>query len=204
MYGIHTGKNRPAPTRSRLRRLSDARLPREAGVTLIELIVVITVAAILISIGIPSYKNITNSYRIAGEVNGLLGDMQFARAEAIKEGQSVTICVSSNGTTCSGEATWQNGWTVFPDPTQTHAAATSAPSVLRVQPAFSGSDTFVEGSGVSYVTFNREGLATGLPATGALVTLHESTDNTYYTRCLQVTSVGAMQVVQHSSYGSCE
>ncbi|HTY49893.1 MAG TPA: GspH/FimT family pseudopilin, partial [Steroidobacteraceae bacterium] len=115
---------------------------RQAGVTLIELMVVITVAAILLAVGIPTFKNITTSYRISGEINGLLGDMQFARAEAIKEGQSVTICVSPDGVSCSG-ASWQNGWTVFPNPTGALTAASSAPSVLRVQAAFSGSDTLV-------------------------------------------------------------
>src|SRR5450631_1657149 len=47
--------------------------PRSAGFTVAELLIVITIAAILAAIGIPSFRAITNSSRISGEVNGLLG-----------------------------------------------------------------------------------------------------------------------------------
>jgi len=180
----------------------------QAGVTLIELLVVIAVAAILTFIAIPSYKTITTSARITGEINGLLGDMQFARAEAIKEGQSVTICISSNQITCdSSNTAWQSGWIVFQG-----APTSSAPNVLRLQAAFSGSDTLVDsGSSTSAITFGREGIIGGwysgtsaiTPSSNTLITLHDSTANTHYTRCLQISPVGAMQVVQNSNNGSC-
>ena len=67
---------------------------REAGFNLLELLITMSVAAILLTIAVPSFRYVTNSNRIAGEVNGLLGDLQFARAEAIKEGRTVTVCVS--------------------------------------------------------------------------------------------------------------
>src|SRR5450755_2996973 len=85
------------------------------GFTLLELLTVMTVAAILIAVAVPSYRYVTSANRIAAEVNGLLGDMQYARAEAIKEGQTVTVCVSSNNTSCSAATTWHSGWIVFSD-----------------------------------------------------------------------------------------
>ena len=178
---------------------------RLAGFTLIELLVVITIVAILAGVGVPSFRNITTSYRISGEVNGLLGDMQFARAEAIKEGQNVTICVSSDGLTCSNSPNWQTGWVVFPVVAAAPTAAQNAASVLRVQAPFSSHDTFVDQtSSTTTVTFNREGLINGLNAgTGALISLHDPTANTYYTRCLQISSVGSLQVTQNASNGSC-
>jgi type IV fimbrial biogenesis protein FimT len=184
---------------------SGTRRPRPAGFTLIELLVVITIVAILAGIGVPSFRNITTSYRISGEVNGLLGDMQFARAEAIKEGQNVTICVSSDGLTCSNSPNWQTGWVVFPVVAAAPSAAQNAASVLRVQAPFSSQDTFVDQtSATTTVTFNREGLINGLNAgAGALISLHDPTANTYYTRCLQISSVGSLQVTQNASNGSC-
>src|ERR1700729_1224536 len=91
-----------------------ASLPkRQAGFTLIEILTVITIVAILFALGVPSYQYVTNSNRISGEVNGLLGDMQYARSEAIKEDQTVTVCSSTNSTsaapTCAGSPQWQNG-----------------------------------------------------------------------------------------------
>src|SRR5438874_1331083 len=92
----------------------------------------------------PSYRYITNAYRMSAEVNGLLGDLQYARSEAIKEGQTVTTCVSTNGATCARgtNVNWGTGWIVFSDPNVN--ATPGAGGVLRVQGAFAGSvpDTF--------------------------------------------------------------
>src|SRR5882672_12636130 len=79
-------------------------MKRQTGFTLTELMVVLAIVAILLSIGVPSYRYVTNSYRMSAEVNGLLGDLQYARSEAIKEGQTVSTCVSTNGTACAGGA----------------------------------------------------------------------------------------------------
>ena len=181
------------------------RAARLAGFTLMELLVVISIVAILAGIGAPSFKSITTSYRIAGEVNGLLGDMQFARAEAIKEGQNVTICVSSDGLTCSNSTDWKSGWVVFPVVPTAPTAAQNAASVLRVQAPFSSNDTFVDQTlGTKTVTFNREGLISGLNGgAGALISLRDPSARVSNTRCLQISSVGSLQVVQNSTLGSC-
>lgn len=174
-----------------------------AGVTLIELLAVITIVAILMSIGVPSYRYINTSYRIAGEVNGLLGDLQFARAEAIKEGQPVSVCISSNGTSCAAAATtWQSGWIVFSDPNQ-NQTVDDGDTVMRIQTAFSGSDTFQSDSNLSAVTFNREGFALDLPNAGTTLTLHDSTSNSSWTRCLVMTVIGKMTVESHATSASC-
>ena len=120
-------------------------MKRQSGFTITELMVVVAIVAILMAIGVPSYRYITNSYRMSAEVNGLLGDLQYARSEAIKEGQTVTACVSTNGTACDGGANinWASGWIVFSDPNG-NAAVDAGDTVLRVQAAFTGRipDTF--------------------------------------------------------------
>src|SRR5258708_31378315 len=85
---------------------------RQFGFTMIELLIVITIGAILMAIAIPSYRYVTTSNRVAGEINGLLGDVQFARYEAIKEGLNVTICPTqtASDTTCYASTTCTRGW----------------------------------------------------------------------------------------------
>jgi type IV fimbrial biogenesis protein FimT len=138
-------------------------------------------------LAIPSFQYVTNSNRVAAEVNGLLGDLQFARAEAIKEGRTVTVCVSTDGASCSGGTDWRSGWIVFQDPTN-FGVVDPNETILRVQKTFSGTDTFVS-SGPTSVTFNREGYAAPIAA-GTILRLHDSTSNSNWTRCLSINLVG--------------
>ena len=173
---------------------SPAHRRAERGITLLEMVTGMGIVAVLASIAIPSYKYVTNANRIAAEVNGLLGDMQYARAEAMKEGSTVTVCVSSDGATCAGTTTWQSGWIVFSD-VNGDATVDAGDTVLRVQSAFAGSDTFLASNAASYVMFNREGFATGADiAAGTLITLHATPVSSASTRCLSVTLVGLMAV----------
>jgi type IV fimbrial biogenesis protein FimT len=166
---------------------------RAHGFTLIEVVITMAVAAILLSLAVPSFRYVTNSNRIAGESNGLVGDLQFARAEAIKEGRTVTVCVSTDGNTCASTATWQSGWIVFSDPTNVGVHDPSE-TVFRFQKSFSSTDTYVASNNVSTITFNRDGYAVGIP-NGTLITLHDVSDTTAWTRCLSVNLSGEMTTI---------
>jgi type IV fimbrial biogenesis protein FimT len=172
---------------------------RNRGLTMLEVVAVMGIVAILVAVGVPSYKYVTSHNRIAAEINGLLGDLQYAREEAIKEGQTVSVCVSNNGTSCLGSTAWRNGWIVFSDVNGTGAVA-AGDTVLRIQSTFSGTDTFNASNNVSSITFNREGFA-NLTATGTLITLQPSPTANDATRCLSISMVGMMTVQTYG--GTC-
>ncbi len=154
-----------------------------------EVVVTMAIAAILIGIGAPSFRYITTSDRISGEVNSLLGDMQYARAEAIKEGQTVSVCAAaSNDTSCSGSDTWNTGWLVF---SGSGSQPAGSADILLVRGAFNGGDSFEPLDGTtSVVHFNREGFAPGVAAGAVTFQLHDSSDKSTYTRCLYLTLMG--------------
>jgi type IV fimbrial biogenesis protein FimT len=162
---------------------------RQSGFTLIELLITITVMGILLAIGVPSFKYVTSANRASSEINRLLGDMQFARGEAIKEGQDVTICASTNNTSCAVSTSWDTGWIVYSD---TGVPVIPAAAILKIQPKFSGTDTLTADHTISAVTFSREGFTASLPAVGVTFTLHTSPVDANYTRCLSATIVGAL------------
>ncbi|MFL6602686.1 MAG: GspH/FimT family pseudopilin [Steroidobacteraceae bacterium] len=174
------------------------------GFTMVELIVVISIVGILMAVGTPSYRYFTTANRISSEINGLLGDMQFARAEAIREGQPVSLCASTDGATCSGVATWTTGWIVFSDSDAAGTIGTvdvATDRVLRVQTGLMGGDKLTADNTISAVTFSRDGFALQLPGTVTMA-LKDSTANVGYTRCLAITIVGALQTQIHGA-GSC-
>ena len=131
---------------------------------------------------------------IAGVRLASLGDAQFARSEAIKEGQQVILCTSTDGVSCANVATWQVGWIVCIDPQILNTCNNTEP-VLRAQAAFVNTDTFVSDNATAII-FNREGFAVGFPAK-AILTLHDKTANSAWTRCLEIQTVGIMTVVNH-------
>ncbi len=160
-----------------------------AGVTLVELLTVMSIVAVLLGIAIPSYRYVTTSNRMSGEVNGLLGDLQFARVEAIREGQPASVCASSNGTSCltGVSVPWNGGWIAFSD-ANGNGVVDGPDAILRVQTVFQGSDTLTTNN-VSVITFNREGF-TSTAAGSALFTLHATPVDNNTTRCLSVILVG--------------
>jgi type IV fimbrial biogenesis protein FimT len=170
---------------------SRANRHRRSGFTLLELIMTMTVGAILLAIGVPSFRYVTSANRASSEINGLLGDMQFARGEAIKEGQTVTICAAANGAPpCLGTTAWQNGWIVFSD-VAGNGVFGGTDVLLKMQKTFSNTDVLNADNGITSVTFSREGFTSSLPGP-VIFRLQTTPVNVNYTRCLSATIVGAL------------
>lgn len=170
---------------------------RSRGMTLIELLVVVALVAILAMIGVPSYQSVTTSNRMSGEMNGLVGDLQLARAEAIKRGYPVTVCVSSDGATCTGGTNWKNRITY----SDTNGDSTiQASELIKVQALLPGTDTLVSDGGTSAVTFNREGFVSS-PAS-VLFTLHDASSNSAWTSCLALSKAGQFTQLK-AGQGAC-
>ncbi len=93
---------------------------RHSGFSLIELMVTLTVAAILVATATPGIRSFILNNRLSGGVNDILHSLQVARTEAIKrQNGNVVVCGTSNPTAAPGAmvcdyATFK-AWFVFQD-----------------------------------------------------------------------------------------
>jgi type IV fimbrial biogenesis protein FimT len=94
------------------------------GFTVIEVLVVLTISAILVAMAVPSFQAMIQNNRISSASNSFIATLDIARSEAIRRNWSVTVCRSTNANapnpTCSNAAAgnyaandWASGWIVF-------------------------------------------------------------------------------------------
>ncbi len=131
----------------------------QAGITLLELMVAITVLALLLGIGTPSFLNLVRNNRLATQANEFVTALNLARSEAGKRGLPVSVCASSDGAACElGAPDWSQGWIVFTD-TANAGELDGADEVLQVAPARLAGYGFAEmEGGAGFVQFLPNGL----------------------------------------------
>ncbi len=173
-----------------------------AGFTLVEVMITIAIATIVGMAAVGTFNTTIAGYRILGEANGLARDLQFARSEATKRGQSIIVCPSTDGASCVASNTaWAGGWMVFFD-SNSNGSFDSGEPVLRWQAQTAVTNSVTADNNVSSIVYNRLGAAAGLPANPVTVKFVSVVSNTTLTRCVAVSPSGRA-VVQSAGTGNC-
>ncbi len=138
---------------------------RKNGFTLIEMIVTLTVASILATIAIPSYRQFVESGRLTAATNDFVADVSHARIEAMKRGSAsqMGICASSTGTSCAASpTTWAAGWIIFVDADSSGTYnAGGGDTILKIHDVLPSSLTATTNPvGANTLIFNRIGSMT--------------------------------------------
>jgi type IV fimbrial biogenesis protein FimT len=109
-----------------------------SGLTLVELLAAIGIAALLMVSVTPFIRGLLLDARMTDAVNALVHAVHLARQEAHQDLRDVVICRSITGSSCEPPGNWSSGWIAFinqdrDDPPQVDAGET----VLQVtqQPA---------------------------------------------------------------------
>lgn len=126
-------------------------MSKERGFTLIELMVTLAVAAILFTVGIPSFRDFIMNSRLVGNANEFAAAINLARSAAIKQQRNAYI-TSVSGTD------WSDGWTVWVDNNSNNAQ--DAGEVVRVTDAMDANTTFTSGAKTQF-RYSPQGLVDG-------------------------------------------
>jgi type IV fimbrial biogenesis protein FimT len=134
--------------------------------------VVVAILGILLAIGIPGMRGMSETQAVRGHVNTFFSTLRYARSEAIRNRAQVVICPSNNSESaspsCSNGTTdaWEQGWIVFVnrDGDTDYRYDSTKDTMLRVQGPISDSGGILEKTGGAPNKFVYRG--TGILLTG--------------------------------------
>jgi type IV fimbrial biogenesis protein FimT len=83
------------------------------GLTLLELLLVIALAAGMLGAGVPALRHVVLEARMTATVNAMAGDLHLGRQLAQLRGRTVMVCPREPGAVCKRDGDWQTGWSVL-------------------------------------------------------------------------------------------
>ena len=141
-------------------------MKKSFGYTLIELMSMLAVVSVLVTVGLPLMNVFFESNRMISNTNELVAGLNIARSEAIKQQMRITLCQSSDTSSCTGTGQWEDGWIVFQDPNG-NATVDGGETILRLNAGASGNQVTIRSNDVNNliansVTFTSRGLPKAL------------------------------------------
>jgi type IV fimbrial biogenesis protein FimT len=142
------------------------------GFSFIELTITLAIFALLVGLGLPSYRDWISSRQLANHADYLAETLNLARSEAVKRGTRVNVCKSIDGKQCASGGDWSAGWIMFEDDDR-DGSLEGAESLIRRE-ARPGDGITVTANGplanyVSYTAFGYARLLSGALQMGTFV-----------------------------------
>jgi len=121
-----------------------------SGFTLIELMTMIALIGILMAVGVPSFKYLTEPAQAASAARELHSALHVARSEAVRWNSIACVCPSANASSAtpsiSGNGNWETGWIAFVE-TGSNCAFDGADRLVKIWDGSGYAWDGVDGSG---------------------------------------------------------
>ncbi|GMR18486.1 MAG: hypothetical protein BMS9Abin33_0901 [Gammaproteobacteria bacterium] len=130
-----------------------------SGFSMIELLVTLVIVAIISALAYPSFRSTLQNSQLVSQTNQLIGDLNFARSEAIKRGLPVALCPAASTSACAASTSWSTGRLIWVD-TDSNDALDNTDTILRRREPTSGTGTLVRtacGGCGDIISFNNRG-----------------------------------------------
>jgi type IV fimbrial biogenesis protein FimT len=127
---------------------------RQAGFSLLELFVAVAIAALVLGMALPNFREAAVRNTTTGISNELVGDLNYARAEAVKRGTQVRVIPTTSALTG-----WKDGWQIEAmDPaTSTYITATPLRKHAAIATGYGVKGLITTGGTANAVEFNGTG-----------------------------------------------
>lgn len=129
---------------------------RVSGLTLIELLVTMSVLAVLLAVGIPSSASLMQRWRVDATIESLVADIRLARSTATRTSRAVVMCARAADGNCSAGNDWSTGWVVFSDLNGDSALDVGEPLIAE-RPNQSGMASMPDKTSQARLTFRANG-----------------------------------------------
>lgn len=86
---------------------------KHRGYSLYELLLALTLVAVIVGLGLPSFGSMLARSKMRVEVNALFHAIHLARKESIMRRRVVSLCPSRDGLQCEPGLDWSSGWLMF-------------------------------------------------------------------------------------------
>lgn len=129
---------------------------KNRGMTLLELVATLTIAAGLAAAAAPSFQGFLADVRMSTTTNSLVAHINTTRSEAVTRRAPVAICSSTDQASCSATADWGAGWIVFTDSSGEPGVRDGSDMLLHA--AQTPEDEVTLESDDTYVRFNAMGM----------------------------------------------
>ncbi len=86
---------------------------RQTGYSLYELLITVSLAALVLGIGLPSLGKLVADQRLRAQIDPLFHAIHLARKESIVRREVITLCASHDSQRCAPDSDWSAGWLMF-------------------------------------------------------------------------------------------
>ncbi len=160
---------------------------RQRGFTLVEQIITLAVAAILVSIAIPSMAHLMTRSATRTTEDALFAAAHLARTQAIMHNTHALLCPSVDGRHCSHDTDWEQGWIVALDKNRDNRVDTA---ILSHDMPDTHHVDLIGSRGRTHVRFRADGSAAGTNLT-LLICPHGTDDGE--ARTVVISNVGRIR-----------
>jgi type IV fimbrial biogenesis protein FimT len=174
-----------------------------SGFTLVELMITLTIAAVLLLLGLPSFFAWLQSSQIRNSADSILNALALARTEAIRRNTPVNFQLVTTVTASCTVSTSGTSWVVSLESPAGKCnqpqSDSVAPRIVQKRAVNEGSPNVVVAADLATITFNGMGQATNLVVSPTSITVTNPTGGACASaggpiRCLRVDTTPGGQI----------